>query len=82
VLKNTRQRNSLLSVKNKTLDKEYFFFAECFILPRIFCLSLGKELLCRVPKRKHSVKHLTLGKESNSSSESKKKLVDPCCAAL
>jgi hypothetical protein len=35
-----------------------------------------------VPKRKHSVKHLTLGKESNSSSESKKKLVDPCCAAL
>jgi hypothetical protein len=38
------------------------FFAECFLLPRVFCAALGKELLCRVPKK-------TLGKDPNSGSE-------------
>jgi hypothetical protein len=32
------------------------FFAECFILPRVFCVALDKELLCRVSEK-------TLGKE-------------------
>jgi hypothetical protein len=36
VEKSTRQRNSLPSAKNKTL------FAECFLLPMVFCLGLGK----------------------------------------
>jgi hypothetical protein len=27
------------------------FFAECFLLPRVFCVALGKELLCRVPEK-------------------------------
>jgi hypothetical protein len=30
-------------------------FAECFILPRVFCMTLDKELLYRVPEK-------TLGK--------------------
>jgi hypothetical protein len=45
------------------------FFAECketlgkealrqvFFLPSVF-LALGKELLCRVPEKKHSANHL------------------------
>jgi hypothetical protein len=40
VSKNTRQRNYLPNVKNKTFDKEFLcqvFFAEVF-----FCLALGK----------------------------------------
>jgi hypothetical protein len=32
------------------------FFAECFLLPSVFCMKLGKELLCRVPEIKHSAK--------------------------
>jgi hypothetical protein len=84
--KDTRQRNSLLSVKNKTLGKELLrrvfsfiegffawnsaksFFAECFLLLRVFCVALGKELFVECPK-KHSVKNLALGKETNSGSE-------------
>jgi hypothetical protein len=46
-----------------------FFFAECFLLPRVFCVALGKELLCRVPEKKHSAKNLALGKEPNSGSD-------------
>jgi hypothetical protein len=30
----------LPSVKNKTLGKE--IFVECFLLPRVFCVALGK----------------------------------------
>jgi hypothetical protein len=68
----TRQRASLPSVI-KTLGKETLcrvskikhstksVFAECFLLPRVFCVALGKKLLCRVPKK-------TLDKEPNSSS--------------
>jgi hypothetical protein len=44
------------------------FFAECYILPRVFCVVLGKELFAECPK-KHSAKNLELGKESNSDSE-------------
>jgi hypothetical protein len=47
------------------------FFAECFILPRVFCVAFGKELLCRVPEIKHSAKNMTLGKEPNSGSATK-----------
>jgi hypothetical protein len=32
------------------------FFAECFLLPSVFCLALGKEALCRVSKIKHATK--------------------------
>jgi hypothetical protein len=39
------------------------FFAECFLLPRIFCVALGKEL-AECPK-KYSAKYLALGKEPN-----------------
>ena len=44
-----------------TLGKEVF--AECF------SLTLGKELLCRVPENKHSTKYLTLGKDTGSGSD-------------
>jgi hypothetical protein len=43
-------------------------FAECFLLPMVFCVALGKELLCRVPEIKHSAKNMALGKEPNSGS--------------
>jgi hypothetical protein len=52
VEKNTRQRSFLSSVIFLTLDKKLFdecqkntgkkLFAECFILPRVFCLAFGK----------------------------------------
>jgi hypothetical protein len=45
------------------------FFAECFILPSVFCVTLGKELLCRVPEKKHSANNMALGKEPNFGSE-------------
>jgi hypothetical protein len=60
--------------KKKTLGKETLcrvskikhsaksFFAECFLLPRVFCVALGKELLCRVPEK-------TLGKEYGTRKE-------------
>jgi hypothetical protein len=46
------------------------FFAECFLLPRVFCVALGKELFCRVPKKNirqriwHSAKSQILVTES------------------
>jgi hypothetical protein len=40
------------------------FFAECFLLPRVFCVALGKELLCRVPEK-------TLGKECGTRQRAK-----------
>jgi hypothetical protein len=46
------------------------FLAEFFFtlgkegsLPSVFDLALGKELLCRVPEKKHSANHFALGKE-------------------
>jgi hypothetical protein len=38
------------------------FFAECFLLPMVFCLSLANSFFSECPK-KHSAKHLALGKE-------------------
>jgi hypothetical protein len=67
--------------QKKTLSKETLcrvskikhsaksLFAECFLLPSVFCMALGKELLCRVPEIKHSAKNMALGKEPNSGSE-------------
>jgi hypothetical protein len=46
------------------------FFAECFLLPMVFCVALGKEVLCRVPEKKHSAKNMALDKEPNSGSVS------------
>jgi hypothetical protein len=50
-------------------------FVECFFalgkaasLPSVFYLALGKELLCRVPEKKHSANHMALGKEPDSGS--------------
>jgi hypothetical protein len=64
--KDTRQRNSLPSVKNKTLGKELlrrvFYFTEGFLR------GTRQRALCRVPEIKHSVKNMTLGKEPNSGS--------------
>jgi hypothetical protein len=68
--------------QKKTLGKEILcrvlkikhsaksFFAECFLLPRVFCVALGKELFaeCGVPEIKHSAKNMALGKEPNSGS--------------
>jgi hypothetical protein len=65
--KDTRQRNSLPSVKNKTLGKE--------LLRRVFSFTEGflcdtrQRALCRVPEIKHSAKNMALGKEPNSGSE-------------
>jgi hypothetical protein len=63
----TRQRSSLSSVKNKTLGKE--LLRRVFSFTEGFFVTLGKELLCRVPEKKHSAKYLVLGKEPNSGSE-------------
>jgi hypothetical protein len=63
-----RQRNSLPSVKNKTLGKK--LLRRVFFLPKVFCVALVKELLCRVPEIKHSTKNMALGKEPNSDSDS------------
>jgi hypothetical protein len=77
----TLDKEPFAECQKKTLDKETLcrvskikhsaksYFAECFILPRVFCVTLGKELLCRVPEKKHSAKNMTLGKEPNSSSD-------------
>ena len=65
--KDTRQRNSLSSVKNKTLGKE--------LLRRVFSFTEGflrgtrQRALCRVPEIKHSAKNMALGKEPNSGSD-------------
>jgi hypothetical protein len=63
----TRQRAICRVSKIKHSAKS--LFAECFLLPRIFCVALGKELLCRVPEIKHSAKNMALDKELNSGSE-------------
>jgi hypothetical protein len=65
--KDTRQRNSLPSVKNKTLGKE--------LLRRVFSFTEGflrgtrQIALCRVPEIKHSAKNMALGKEPNFGSD-------------
>jgi hypothetical protein len=63
-----RQRGSLPSDKNITLDKDIlcrvFSFTEDF-----FCLALDKELFAECPEKIHPAKHLALGKEPNSGSE-------------
>jgi hypothetical protein len=71
VLKNTRQKNTLPNVQNKTLAKK--LFAECQkntqqinSLPQVKN-TLGKETLRR---KKHSTNHLIFGKELNSGSGS------------
>jgi hypothetical protein len=60
--KDTRQKNSLPSVKNKTLGKE--------LLCRVFSFTEG--FLCgtrqSAAQKKHSAKNMTLSKEPNSSS--------------
>jgi hypothetical protein len=64
--KDTRQRNSLSSVKNKKLGKELlcqvFYFTEGF-----FAWHSAKSFFAECPK-KHSAKNMTLGKEPNSGS--------------
>jgi hypothetical protein len=44
------------------------FFAECFLLPRVFLRGTRQRALCRVPEIKHSAKNMALGKEPNSGS--------------
>jgi hypothetical protein len=76
----TLGKEPFVECQKKTLGKETLcrvskikhsaksFFAECFLLSRIFCVALGKELICRVPK-KHSAKNMALGKDPNSGSD-------------
>jgi hypothetical protein len=45
---------SLPSVGKKTLGKE--LLRRVFSFTEGFCVALGKELLCRVPEKKHSAK--------------------------
>jgi hypothetical protein len=48
-----------------------------FFLPSVFYLALGKELLCRVPEKKHSANHVALGKEPDSGSGGPVKMMRP-----
>jgi hypothetical protein len=64
--KDTRQRNSLPSVKNKTLGKELLRRVFSFI--EDFLRGTRQRALCRVPKIKRSAKNMALGKEPNSGS--------------
>jgi hypothetical protein len=69
--KSTRQRASCketLGRVSKIKHSAKRFFDEYFLLPSFFCVSLGKELLCRVLEKKQLAKYLTLGKELNSGS--------------
>jgi hypothetical protein len=65
--KDTRQRNSLPSVKNKTLDKELlrrvFSFTEGFLRGTRQRASLSSA------RKKHSAKNMVLDKEPNSGSD-------------
>jgi hypothetical protein len=61
--KDTRQRNSLPSVKNKTLGKE--LFRRVFSFTEGFLRGTRQRALCRVPEIKHSAKNMALGKEPN-----------------
>jgi hypothetical protein len=63
----TRQRALCRVSKIKHSAKS--FFAECFILPRVFLRGTRQRTLCRVPEIKHSTKNMTLGKEPNSDSD-------------
>ena len=65
--KKTLSKETLCRV-SKIKHSAKSFFAECFLLPRVFCVALGKEVLCRVPENKHSAKNLALSKEPNSGS--------------
>ena len=81
--KDTRQRRILPSAE-KWHSAKYFFakcrkktlgkaiFVECFFLPSVFYLALGKDRLCRVPDKIHSAKPLALGKVLVSGSEEAK----------
>jgi hypothetical protein len=53
--KKTLGKETLCRV-SKIIHSTKSFFAECFLLPSVFCVALGKELLCRVPEIKHSAK--------------------------
>jgi hypothetical protein len=44
------------------------FFAECFLLPRIFLRGTRQKASLSSDRKKHSAKYLTLGKEPNSGS--------------
>jgi hypothetical protein len=65
VEKSTRQKTSLPSVKNKTLSKELLY--RVFSFTEGFLLGSAKSFFVECLK-KHSAKHLALGKEPNSSS--------------
>ena len=73
--KNTRQRNSLLSVKNKTLGKDLlrqvFSFTDGF-----FVWHSTKSFFTKCLK-KHSAKYLALDKKTNSGSASKHSFIAP-----
>jgi hypothetical protein len=67
VLKKALSKEALYRV-SKIKHSAKKLFAECF-LPSVFCLALGKELVCRVLEKKHSSNHLALGKEPDSGSD-------------
>jgi hypothetical protein len=82
-------KSFLLSIKNMTLGKETLcrvskikhsaksFFVECFLLPRVFYVTLGKYFFCRVPKKnsaKHSAKYLALFFQKNIWHSSKSRI--------
>jgi hypothetical protein len=69
-------KSPLPSVKKRHSAKKLFaecqkikhsaksFFAKCFLLPRVFCVALGKELLAECRKK-------TLGKEYDTRQKAK-----------
>ena len=76
-------KNYLPNVKKNT--RQTLIFAECqkiihsaknclpcvFILPSVFCMTLGKDLICRVYEKIHSAKGWALSKHRVSRSDSK-----------
>jgi hypothetical protein len=48
---NSRELRRKLAPQSSEKHSAKSFFAECFLLPRVFCLALGKELLCRVSEK-------------------------------
>ena len=61
VPKNSARQNTYLSsVRKRHSVKTYF--VECFFLPSIFYLALGKDRICRVPDKIYSAKPLALSK--------------------
>jgi hypothetical protein len=65
--KDTRQRNSLPSVKNKTLGKE--LLRQVFSFTKGFLRGTRQRASLPSARKKHSAKNMTLGKEPNSGSE-------------